>query len=101
MASAGTANITVPADLRSGFYAARTNFADPELDALIDEARVIVDEEERAELYREVGRLGFELAPFLPHPSPIVHIVTRDNVEGVYYQPMYSGLLLWKDIAKN
>jgi peptide/nickel transport system substrate-binding protein len=84
-----------------GFYANRTNFAEPELDALVDEARVIVDDDERAEIYREIGRIGYDLAPFLPYPSPTVFIVTRDNIAGVYRNPMYSDQFLWKDIAKN
>jgi hypothetical protein len=27
--------------------------------------------------------------------------VVRDNVQGTYYNPMYSGQFLWKDISKN
>lgn len=84
-----------------GFYAGRTGIDDPELDALIDEARTIVDDERRAELYREVGRIAYETMPMLPYPSPTEFIVTRDNIEGVYLNPMYSAEFLWKDIVKN
>jgi peptide/nickel transport system substrate-binding protein len=84
-----------------GFYASRTNYANAEMTALVDAARQTIDEDERAELYRQVGWLGYEEVPFLAYPSPRVFIVTRDNIEGVYNNPMYGGQFLWKDITKN
>ena len=39
--------------------------------------------------------------PFVPYPLPSPFMVTRDNVTGVYYNPMRSGEFLWKDIAKK
>lgn len=84
-----------------GFYAGRTGINNPELDALIDEARSVVDSDARAELYREVGQIAYDTMPMLPYPAQLNFIVTRDNIEGVYLNPMYSGQFLWKDIVKN
>ncbi len=87
----------------TGFYAGRTNFGDPELSRLIDAASATTDEEERAEYYRQVGALGAELVPFFAYPSPKVFIVSRANVEGIYFNPMYAAPThtLWKDLSKN
>lgn len=86
---------------RDGFYSSRTNYANDEMTALVDAARQTVDEEERAALYRQIGWLGYQEVPFLAYPSPRLFIVTRDNIEGVYLNPMYGGQFLWKDITKN
>lgn len=82
-----------------GFYAGRTGIDNPELDALIDAARETVDAEEREDLYEQVGQIAYEEMPMLPYPSPNEFIVTRDNVQGVYLNPMYGGQFLWKDIV--
>jgi peptide/nickel transport system substrate-binding protein len=85
-----------------GFYAPRTGLNNPELDALIDEARTIFgNDAARAEVYREVGRVAYETMPMLPVPAQERFLVTRDNIEGVYINPMYGGQFLWKDVVKN
>jgi peptide/nickel transport system substrate-binding protein len=86
---------------KDGFYSGRTNYANEEMTALVEAARQTVDEEERAAYYRQIGWLGYEEVPFLAYPSPTLFIVTRDNIEGVYLNPMYGGQFLWKDISKN
>jgi len=82
-----------------GFYSGRTGINNPELDRLINEARATVDAAEREALYAEVGQIAYDEMPMLPYPSPTLFIVTRDNVQGVYLNPMYSGQFLWKDIV--
>ncbi len=84
-----------------GALAKRQNMQIPELDRLVEEARTVVDPKKRAELYHQVGRLAHDLAVNIPLPSQQAFIVTRDNLEGVYYNPMRSGTFLWKDIQKK
>ena len=85
-----------------GFYSPRTALNDPELDALIDEARTIFgDADARAALYQQVGQVAYDTMPMLPLPAQELFVVTRDNVEGIYINPMYGGQFRWKDIVKN
>ncbi len=84
-----------------GALAKRQNLNIPELDRLVEEARQTVDPNKRAEIYKKIGRLAHELAVNIPLPSQNPFIVTRDNVKGVYYNPMRSGDFLWKDIYKE
>ena len=85
----------------NGYYGAQLGFEDSEIDQLINDARTSTDETERETLYSQVANRAYELAPFLTYPTARVFVVTRDNVEGVYYNPMYSHYYLWKDVSKN
>ncbi|HEY8477842.1 MAG TPA: ABC transporter substrate-binding protein [Chloroflexota bacterium] len=84
-----------------GYYSPRTAIDLPEIQELIDQADTIQDPAERAFLYREIGTLTFDQVPLLTVPMQGVFLVTRDNLQGVYYNPMYSDEFLWKDISKN
>lgn len=84
-----------------GAFGSAASVSDPELIQLVDDAYASVDPEIRQFIYEEVGRRAYEIAVNVPYPSVNVFITTRDNVDGVYYNPMYSGEFLWKDIAKN
>jgi peptide/nickel transport system substrate-binding protein len=84
-----------------GFYSARTSIDLPEMQVLIDQADVILDQETRAFLYRDIGTLHYDLAPMIVYPVPTEYILARDNISGIYYNPMRSEFFLWKDIAKN
>jgi peptide/nickel transport system substrate-binding protein len=84
-----------------GFYAARTSIDFPEIQVLIDQADVILDQETRAFLYRDVGTLHFDLVPLIVLPPAQAFIVTRDTISGVYYNPLRSHWYRWQDIAKN
>ncbi len=84
-----------------GFYAPRTSINVPEMQAIIDEADVILDQETRGFLYREIGVLHYDQAPLIVYPVPTEYILTSDKISGVYYNPMRSDEFLWKDIAKN
>ena len=85
----------------SGFYAGRTGIANPVLDNLIDRARATVDAAEREELFSAVGLIAYQTMPMLPYPSPRTFIVARDNIEGIYLNPMYGGQFLFRHISKN
>lgn len=84
-----------------GYYSPRTSINVPEIQALIDQADVIADPVERGFLYREVGTLHYDLAPIVAVPQQSPFVVTRSNLQGVYYNPMLSDEFLWKDISKN
>jgi peptide/nickel transport system substrate-binding protein len=84
-----------------GYYGSLLRFQDEEIDSLVEQARATTDEEERAQLYSQVAQRAHELVPFITYPASQVFMVTRDNLEGVYYNPMLSHYYLWKDISKN
>jgi len=84
-----------------GYYGNKIGLNDAELDKLVEEGRTLTDPKKRAEVYSKVGMRGYEIVPFVPYPLPSPFIVTRDNITGVYYNPMRSGDFLWKDIAKK
>ena len=85
----------------SGFYSSRTGIDLPDLQAVVDEAGSIAEQEERDAAYQQVAPLHYELAPLIALPSQSPFITVRDNIEGVYYNPMRSGEFLIKDISKN
>jgi peptide/nickel transport system substrate-binding protein len=84
-----------------GFYAARTSIDLPPMQELIDQADVILDQETRAFIYRDIGTLHFDLAPLIVYPVPTEYILARSNLEGIYFNPMRSHYFQWKDISKN
>ncbi len=84
-----------------GYYSPRTSINVPEIQELIDQADTLQDPAERGFLYREIGTLYYDQAPLITVPTQSPFLVTRDNLQGVYYNPMYSDEFLWKDISKN
>lgn len=84
-----------------GYYADQSNFANAEITELDQQARTSVDEAERVELYSQIGNLAYEAAAYVLIPSSVPFITARDNIEGIYLNPMYSGGFLWKDITKG
>ena len=87
-----------------GSLAKRQNFKDPEFDKLIEYARTLVrpdQQEERFAIYRKIGRMAYDVLPNVPYPRQSPFIVTRDNLQGVYYNSMISGAFYWKDLSKK
>jgi peptide/nickel transport system substrate-binding protein len=84
-----------------GFYSARTSIDIPDMQAIIDQADILLDQETRAFLYREIGVLHYDQAPMIVYPVPTEYILTSDAISGIYFNPMRSDEFLWKDIAKN
>ena len=84
-----------------GFYANRSGFSDAQIDALDEEARTTFDPATRALLYSQLANRAYELAPMVVYPQSIPYMIVRDEVQGVYRNPMLSGQFLWKDISKN
>lgn len=77
----------------SGYY------SNPEVDVLLDAARVETDQDERARLYQEMQVIVQEDAPWVFVANWKQNAVTSDRVEGFSLQP--SFFLLLDDVTKN
>jgi len=77
----------------SGYY------SNPEVDALLEEARTATDQERRAELYREMQVIVHEDAPWVFVANWVQNAVTSDRVENFALEP--SFFLLLHDVVKN
>lgn len=84
-----------------GYYGSQMNFADAEIDQLLEDARATVDETERSLYYSQVAHRAFDLASTVAVPVAQVFHVTSDAIDGIYYNPMLSHDYLWKDVVKN
>ena len=84
-----------------GYYADQSSFSDEQINEWDQQARTSFDEAERVKLYGQIGQRAYELAPYVLLPSGVPFITARDNIEGIYYNPMYSGSFLWKDLTKG
>jgi peptide/nickel transport system substrate-binding protein len=77
----------------SGYY------SNPEVDRLLEQARRTTDQDERAELYKQVQEIVHEEAPWVFVANWKQNAVTSDRVENFTLQP--SFFLLLKDVVKN
>jgi peptide/nickel transport system substrate-binding protein len=77
----------------SGYY------SNPEVDALLEEARTATDQDRRAELYRQMQVIVQEDAPWVFVANWVQNAVTSDRVEGFGLEP--SFFLLLDDVVKN
>ncbi|HKL69413.1 ABC transporter substrate-binding protein [Salibaculum sp.] len=77
----------------SGYY------SNPEVDELLEAARVETDQEERARLYREMQTIVQEDAPWVFVANWKQNAVTSERVEGFSLQP--SFFLLLDDVSKD
>ncbi len=71
----------------SGYY------ANPEVDALLEQARRAVDQDKRAELYRRMQRIVHEDAPWAFVANWKQNAVTSERVRGFALQPSFFLLL--------
>jgi peptide/nickel transport system substrate-binding protein len=77
----------------SGYY------SNPDVDALLDRARVETNQDERARLYKEMQVIVQEDAPWVFVANWKQNAVTSDQVENFTLQP--SFFLLLHDVVKN
>ncbi|MGR3322580.1 MAG: ABC transporter substrate-binding protein [Pseudooceanicola sp.] len=77
----------------SGYY------SNPEVDDLLEQARVSTSQEERAELYQQMQEIVQEDAPWVFVANWKQNAVTSDRVENFDLQP--SFFLLLDDVVKN
>jgi peptide/nickel transport system substrate-binding protein len=77
----------------SGYY------SNPEVDDLLERARVATDQDERADLYKQMQVIVQEDAPWVFVANWKQNAVTSDRVENFTLEP--SFFLLLKDVVKN
>ena len=77
----------------SGYY------SNPEVDELLNQARVSVESEERATLYQQLQEIVHEDAPWVFVANWVQGAVTTANVEGFSLQP--SFFLMLQDVSNN
>ena len=77
----------------SGYY------SNPEVDTLLEAARVATDQDERAALYQEMQVIVQEDAPWLFVANWKQNAVTSDRVENFILEP--SFFLLLDNVVKN
>jgi oligopeptide transport system substrate-binding protein len=65
-----------------------TRYANPELDALVEEARTEQNAERRWELYRTAERMVVEDAVWLPLTHGLAHYLVKPYVHGLVYTPL-------------
>ena len=92
--------LLIPFYSNTGFYSGRTNIDFPEMQALIDEGNSLVETEERVPAYEQIAQLHYDLAPLIALPEQSPFQVVREEVQGLYRNPMRSGSYLFKDISK-
>ena len=62
-----------------------TGYSDPEVDRLLEEARLVEDQEQRKELYTEAIQIAAEDRPILYLYHPVNYLATGPDVVGVEY----------------
>jgi peptide/nickel transport system substrate-binding protein len=73
--------------LRSGGLVNTTGYSNPELDALVDQARTETDEAIRKELYAQIREIVAEDAPIIPAHFETINYLMRDEVCGSTVNP--------------
>lgn len=63
-------------------------YGNPEMDELLDQARVRVETEERTDLYTKVQKLMAEEAPVIPFFQGILTAAVQPNIKGVVLDPV-------------
>jgi peptide/nickel transport system substrate-binding protein len=74
-------------------------YRNPEVDALLDTARVTVDPDVRAELYNQAQRLIAADQPSVWMYSESTLIAMNDCIQGYVFRPLESLSVLFQDLA--
>lgn len=77
----------------------RSFYANPEVDALIDEGRYIMDLDARTTKYEEVQKILIDDVVFVPLYSARSYTGIRKEVKGLIYHASYSGLIFLNDVT--
>lgn len=77
----------------SGYY------SNPDVDEMLDQARMVTDQQERAALYQDVQAIVHDDAPWIFVANWVQGAVTTANVENFSLQP--SFFLMLHDVVKN
>ncbi len=83
-----------------GRFSGRTHVSLPALQELIDGAAALTDPRDRAAHFQSLAGLHHELAPLILVPLQTWFIVVRDDLRGVYFNPLRAGQFLWRDVSR-
>lgn len=86
---------------KQGRFAARTHVALPALQDLTDSAAGLTDPRARAAHFEALTELQHALAPLILVPLQTWFIVTRADLDGVYFNPLLAGQFLWRDVSRQ
>ncbi len=84
-------NFAQPFLASTGNYPQNTEYRNPKIDKLIDQAVSISDPAQRAALYRQMIRTGFNDVAEIPIYQPVNYTAQRDWVKGRVTNPLYAG----------
>jgi peptide/nickel transport system substrate-binding protein len=92
-------DIQMYANFHTGSPVALANYSDPELDKLLEQARVIADQNKRNDLYCEITRLINKEAIWFWTFQNTYYAISSAKVKGL--PKMYSGMIdvsrAWKE----
>jgi len=77
-----------------------TNYANPEVDRLLEEARVEQDPEKRIQIYQRVEEIILNDAPWVPLSHGVDYWLTKPYVKGMIYPPMTISKLRYVSIER-
>jgi len=86
---------------KGGYYADGSDYSNPKINELDQQARTELDPKIREFLYSQIGHLAYEDAPMILLPQGVPFRVIREEVKGDYRNPMLSGSWLWKAMWKE
>ncbi len=73
---------------RSGSLENYSNYSNPDVDALLDEAATETDEQKRWKLYQEAEQIILDDAPIIPLYHDVEYILVKPYVKGLHMTPM-------------
>ncbi|MCA9856242.1 MAG: peptide ABC transporter substrate-binding protein [Dehalococcoidia bacterium] len=77
-----------------------TGYSNPEVDSLLEQARVEQNPDRRLGLYQDVERLLLDEASWLPLYFGVNHVVVKDNVKGWFEPPMVIPRLRYVTVER-
>jgi ABC-type transport system substrate-binding protein len=69
----------------------RAYYGNPEVDALIEESRLVGSREERDAIYEDIIQMVFEDAPIIQLFDTVAFLAVNADVQGIYFEPAYSN----------
>ena len=77
-----------------------TGYSNPEVDSLLEQARVEQNPDRRLSLYQDVEKLLLDEASWLPLYFGVNHVVVKDNVKGWFEPPMVIPRLRYVTVER-
>lgn len=69
----------------------RAYYSNPEVDALIEESRLLGDVAERNAIYAQIIPMVFEDAPILQLFDAVEFLAVNANLQGIYFEPTFNN----------